>query len=217
MEGYSENQEAISTPKIEIAPKYQEFIPDEFTNDPLGYFESEGKNIKTGERKIDEGGVVREDPTAVKDLPGWKNNQGEEIHTVGRRVNISKGNVGESGDPFYEYKILERLQEMGLPAAKPVAKAEQGENHLIVMERIPGTRWSERDTLKLKENGYSALLREAENKMNELQDIFTKKGVIRGWKLKDMVFQIDVENRKMLSITPTDWERTKIVETQQQS
>jgi len=217
MKGYSESQESISTPQIEIEPQYKEFVTEEFKNDPLGYFEREGKNIKSGEIKIDNDGVVREDPTAVKDLPPWKNYKGEEIFTVGRRVNISKGSVGDSGDPFYEYKILEQLQRLGLPAARPIAKAEQADSHLIVMERIPGIRWSERDSLRLKENGYSeeeisALIAEAESKMNNLQEIFTKAGVIRGWKLKDMVFQIDIINRKILSITPTDWERTKIIE-----
>ena len=61
----------------------------------------------TGEIKYDETGRIREDPTAVKDLPIWKNTEGVEIQTVGRRVNATKGVVRESGDPFYEYKILE--------------------------------------------------------------------------------------------------------------
>ena len=153
----------------------------------------------------------------MKDLPVWKNEEGGEIQTVGRRVNISKGVVGESGDPFYEYKILEQLARMGLPAAKPIAIVEQSGTHIIVMERIPGLRWSERVSLNLKEKGYSneditALTAEAEQKMNELKARFDEAGVVRGWKLKDMVFEIDVEKKKIVSIIPTDWERTKIVE-----
>lgn len=204
-------------PKVEVEPGFAGFVPKEFLNDPSGYFEREGKNIKTGEIKYDEAGVIREDPTAVKDLPVWKNTEGTEIETVGRRVNTAKGIVGESGDPFHEYKILERLAQMGLPAAKPVAKAEQAGTHIIVMERIPGIRWSERDSLQLKENGYSdkeiaALMSKAEQKMNELKARFDAAGVIRGWKLKDMVFEIDVQNKKIVSVVPTDWERTKIVD-----
>lgn len=210
-------QENAPKPEVEVEPEFAAFVPQEFLDDPVGYFEREGKNIKTGETKYDEAGRVREDPTAVKDLPVWKNEDGTELHTVGRRVNTDKGAVGESGDPFHEYKILERLAQIGLPAARPIAKAEQANTHIIVMERIPGLRWSERDSLNLKEKGYSdediaALMTEAEQKMNQLKTQFDEAGVIRGWKLKDMVFKVDVENKKITSIVPTDWERTKIVE-----
>lgn len=209
--------EKIIAPKVEVEPGFSEFVPKEFLDDPSGYFEREGRNIKTGEIKYDEAGAIREDPTAVKDLPVWSNADGVVVETVGRRVNTTKGVVGESDDPFYEYKILERLAQMGLPAAKPVAKAEQAGAHIIVTERIPGIRWSERGSLQLKENGYSdedieALVSEAEQKMSELKARFDEAGVIRGWKLKDMVFEVDVPNKKVLSIVPTDWERTRIFE-----
>lgn len=209
--------ESVPASRVEIEAGFAEFVPQEFLDDPAGYFKCEGKNIKTGEIKYDESGAVREDPTAVKDLPVWKNAEGTEIRTVGKCVNIGKGAVGESGDPFHEYKILERLAQMGLPAAKPIANAEQGGVHIIVMERIPGLRWSERDSLYLKERGYSDkdvadLVAEAELKMDELKAQFDEAGVIRGWKLKDMVFQVDIENKRITSMIPTDWERTKIVE-----
>ena len=44
-----------------------------------------------------------------------------------------------------------------------------------------------------------------------MKSLFEQSGVVRGWKLKDMVFQIDVENKKVISVVPTDWERTKII------
>ena len=64
-----------STPEsfIKIEKEFEDFIPEEFLNDPVGYFEKEGQNIKQGEKKFDETGRIREDPTAVKDLPVWKN------------------------------------------------------------------------------------------------------------------------------------------------
>lgn len=205
----------MPNPKIEIEAGFNDFIPREFIDDPVGYFEHTGKNIKTGEKKIDETGRVREDPTAVKDLPVWKNNQGQEILTVGRRVNIIKGKVGESGDPFYEYEVLKKLARMKLHVARPVAKIEQAGIYIIITERIPGIRWSERNSLHLKEQGYSdsdiaVLIAEAEQKMSELRTEFEQAGVVRRWKLKDMVFQIDIKNKKIISIVPTDWERTKI-------
>ncbi|HVV15226.1 MAG TPA: hypothetical protein VHD55_02420 [Candidatus Paceibacterota bacterium] len=212
-------KESSPKPSVEVESEFAEFVPQDFLNDPVGYFERGGKNIKTGEVKYDEAGALREDPTAVKDLPVWTNSNGIEILTVGRRVNTIKGAVGESGDPFYEYKILEKLMEIGLPAARPIAKAEQGGTHIIVMERIPGVRWSERESLNLKEKGYSdediaTLISEAEQKMDGLKTRFDEAGVIRSWKLKDMVFEIDIENKKVISIVPTDWERTKIIEKQ---
>ncbi len=203
-------------PKVEIEPEFIAFVPQEFLDDPTGYFEREGKNIKTGDIKYDSIGVVREDPTAVKDLPIWKNTEGMEIQTVGKRVNTTKGAVGESGDPLHEYKVLEQLSQMGLPASKPVAKAEHAGTHIIIMERIPGLRWSEKESLNLKEKGYSdediaTLMNEAEQKMSALKTQFDAAGVIRGWKLKDMVFEVDIENKRIASMVPTDWERTRIV------
>ncbi len=210
-------QEDAPTPKVEVKPEFASFVPQEFLDDPVGYFEREGRNIKKGEIKYDEEGRVREDPTAVKDLPPWKSAGGVELQTVGRRVNTAKGVVGESGNSFHEYEILEQLAQMGLPAAKPVAKAEQADIRIIVMERIPGFRWSERDSLKLMDKGYSdeditRLMVDAEEKMNKLRVRFDEAGVLRTWKLKDMVFDIDIENKRIRSIVPTDWERTKIVE-----
>lgn len=209
-------EENISLPKVEVEPEYAEIVPQEFLNDPAGYFEREGKNIKSGEIKYDESGIIRDDPTAVKDLPVWKNAEGTEIQTVGKRVNSAKGAIGESDDPFYEYKILKLLAQMGLPAAKPIAKSEQANNHIIVMERIPGLRWSEKDSLIFAEKGnthedFTSLLSQAEEKMNELKVRFDGAGVIRKWELKDMVFQIDIENKKLISVVPTDWERTTIL------
>lgn len=202
---------------LKIEPGFEYFIPKDFLDNPVEYFEREGKNIKTGEIKCDETGMVREDPTAVKDLPIWRNVKGEEIEVIGKRINIAKGSVGKSGDPFYEYHILEKIAEIGLLAAKPIAKVEQGGTHIIIMERIPGIRWSEKENLNLREKGYSdndivCLEKEAEQKMEELKNQFEKEGIIRTWKLKDMVFEVDVENKKIISITPTDWERTKIID-----
>lgn len=214
---FASGPERVPPARVEVEPEFKDFVPQEFLSDPADYFEREGKNIKQGEVKFDDEGKVREDPTAVKDLPVWRNQQGEELRVVGRRVNTLKGVVGKSGDPFYEYKILEKLRQMNLPAARPITKAEQGGTHIIVMERIPGTRWSEKESLQLRERGYSdediaGLQTQAEQKMEELRQQFESAGVSRGWKLKDMVFQIDIENKRVLAVIPTDWERTRIEE-----
>ncbi len=201
--------------QIEVESGYEDFMPQEFLENPIEYFEREGKNIKTGEVKFDEDGRVREDPTAVKDLPVWMDNKGKELYAVAKKVNVEKGEILKSEDPFYEYKILKLIHELGLSAAKPVAKVEKGNVHLVIMEKIPGIRWSEKDLLHLKKRGYSDedienLKIQAESQMEQLKKKFEETGIIRAWKLKDMVFDLDIENKIIRGIIPTDWERTKI-------
>lgn len=206
-----------STPKarIEVESGYETFVPEQFRQDPLGYFESQGENIKSGEIKRDETGRVREDPTAVKELPTWTDTNGNELHVIGKRVNIEKGKVGESGDPFYEYRVMEIISEAGLPAPRPIARVEQSGAHLIVMEKVQGISWYDKDTLRLKDKGYTdedmgTLRQQAEGRMAQLQAQFEEAGIQRGWKLKDMIFDIDIENKIVRGIIPVDWERTKI-------
>jgi len=208
-------EEGIKKAKIEIEEVFAGFIPVGFKDDPVAYFEREGANIKEGETKYDETGKVREDPTAVKDLPVWRNRAGVELETVAKRVNLEKGETGKSEDPFYEFKILELLRELGLPSASPIAKVGSGTDHLIVMEKVPGLRWTEKDFVKLRKLGYSEedmqdLKEQAEEQMSRLEFQFKDAGIIRGWKLKDMIFDIDLKNKKVNKITPIDWERTKV-------
>lgn len=201
--------------KFEIEEGYRQFIPREFWDDPVGYFEETGRNIKPGDMKKDETGKVRDDPSAVKEFPAWKDVMGNELNVVGKKINVTKGEVGKSGDPFYEYKVLEIVHELGLPAQSPVAKVESGNSHFIFTEKVKGVNWYEKKTLLLKDGGWTDseienLKNQAETKMAELKARFDEVGIVRGWKLKDMVFDIDLENKQVRSITPVDWERTKI-------
>jgi hypothetical protein len=209
------DRDGVPDVRIEIEHGFEDFVPEVFKQDPIKYFENEGVNIKSGEVKIDDAGVVREDPTTVKVLPAWTSISGEVMEVVGKRVNVAKSKVGESGDPFYEYKIMEMVREVGLPTSKPVVKVECGGVHLIVMEKLKGINWWSKDKLGLKERGYSGsdiedLKSQAEVLMDDMKNKFEQAGIERGWKLKDMVFDIDIENKKVSRITPVDWERTKI-------
>jgi len=194
---------------------FHNFIPPEFGQDPIGYFEQHGNNIKPGEVQIDETGRVHEDPTAVKEMPVWTDNLGNELKTVGKRVNVKKGEIGKSGDPFYEYEIMKIVDEVGLPVIKPVAKVEDQNTHLIIMEKGQGIGWFKKEELELKEKGYTnkdiqRLKTQAMKGMSKLKREFNRAGIVRKWKLQDMIFDLDVENKKIIKITPTDWERTKI-------
>ncbi len=202
-------------PEINIENNFQDFIPEEFLANPLEYFEKYGRNIKSGEILYDSESKVKEDPTAVKDLPVWRNQKNQELHTVGKKVNLAKGKVGESGDPFYEYSIMEIAKEFGLPAPIPVAKVTHNNEHLIVMEKIEGIRWTNEGmkpihNSNLTEADKQNLIAQAEARMSDLQQKYEAIGLHRNWKLKDMVFNIDIPNKKVIGVIPTDWERTKI-------
>lgn len=201
--------------KIEIEMGYEAFVPEEFRQNPIGYFESKGKNIKEGEARRDKTGRAREDPAAVKELPAWTDNSGNKLKIIGKMINIEKGEIGKSGDPFYEYKVIKIINEVGLPASKTVAKAQQGDTYLIIMEKVSGIGWYEKEALELKAKGYSEediknLKKQAEEQTEELRKKFDKAGIKRSWKLKDMIFDIDIDNKRIRKIIPTDWERTKI-------
>ena len=114
MEGILEqsNSAQEDAPKIEVEEYFTGYIPANFTVDPIGYIEREGKNIKNGDKKVDENDVTIEDPTAVKDLPVWKNEQGADLLTVAKIVNTNKAMVSKSGDPFYEYEVLKYLMSI---------------------------------------------------------------------------------------------------------
>ncbi|MFA6415820.1 MAG: hypothetical protein WCW47_03605 [Candidatus Paceibacterota bacterium] len=211
----SSTTEEIPLSKVETEEGFDTFVPEEFRADPFGYFEREGRNIKSGEVTLDEQGVIKEDPTATKDLPVWHDSQGAELHTVGKKVNTVKSQIGKSGDPFYEYLIMKIAREFDLPAPTPVAKAKRGNEHLIVMKKTEGIRWTNEGMRPILESGLTEadkqdLLHQAQLIMDTLQQKYEQIGLHRNWKLKDMIFDVDILNRKVLAVTPTDWERTKI-------
>lgn len=205
-------------PLIEISPEYEGYIPKEFLENPLKYFEEHGENIKSGEVKIDEGGIIRDDPTATRFLPRWENDDGETLEVVAKRVNPIKGVVGEIGDSLHEYKVMQMIAELGLPTAKPVGYVEHGKDTLILTERINGFRWSGEEKERLvRDYGFTEeeigeLISQAQVEMERLRGEFQQRGIKRGWKLADMVFQIDTKKKTLLGIVPVDWERTRISE-----
>lgn len=200
--------------KVDVEPGYERFVPEDFRDDPIRYFEHLGTNVKSGEIEMDATGRVKEDPRAVRDFPVWFTEEAE-LAVVGKRVNVEKAEIGKSGDPFYEFGIMKKVRAVGLPASNPIAKAEHGGTHLVIMERIPGFRWSSGEEERLRESGFSKedvdrVIDEARTKMEELRSQFETAGIRRTWKLADMIFDVNLEAKRLRSITPTDWERTVI-------
>lgn len=207
------NLESFENVNIEIESGYERFIPQDFKDDPFGYFEREGKNIKSGEVTHAPDGRVKEDPTAVKDLPSWSDGE-RELGVVGKKVNTAKAEVAKSGNPLYEYNMMRVIRELGLPCPAPIASIQKGENFLFIMEKAPGFRVVGSDIQKLRELGYSEtdlehLKQEAEGKLDALETHFVELGVERHWDLKDMIFDIEHETKSIRGVTPVDWERAK--------
>jgi hypothetical protein len=214
-------------PAIDVENGYENFVPEAFKADPFDYFERYGINIKPGESKFDEQGVIREDVSAVKYLPVWKDSNGLAIDVVAKRINPEKGRVRKENNPFYEYKIMEILTELGLPTIKPVAKIESNGQFMIVTERAKGFNLFEINKMipELKAKGYTdddlaELQKKALQQMDDLRKVFEEAGIYKDnsedhkdhWKIQDMIFDLDIENKQIRSIIPTDWEKTKIDE-----
>jgi len=209
--------------RINVERAYEKFLPQSFKEDPGAYFNEYGKQVKSGiEKTYNEKGQIIDNPDSVKDFPVWTDSENNKLVPVCKRVNLERGEIKKSKNPFYEYKILELLQELNLPAAKPIAKVKQNETFFIVMEKISGLRWNEVNTLKKDEFGFSEedlknLKVQINEEMERLKEIFSKAGIIRqpvtelglsAWEMKDMVFDVDLKTKKLLKITPTDWEMT---------
>lgn len=200
-----EKQVEVPLVRVEIEPDFVDFAPQEFKDDPFRYFHSKGINVKE---------TVKGDVDKVKDLPAWKSDSGEEIGVLGKQVAVEKAEIGKSGDPFYEYELMKKIRRLGLPCAKPIAKATQGNRHIIFMEKVEGFRTTTIDKKRLAEAGISeadlpGLVEQAKEMIAFWKTKFEAAGFFRAWRAKDMVYQIDPAQKKILGLVPTDWERTK--------
>ena len=212
-----ENQE--NKPELHIDGQYDNFLPISFKDDPQKYIEEHGENIKSGGIKYHEDGGIREDPTASKFLPEWQNAHGEIIQPVSKKVNLEKVKtkteaMGEKfEDPLLEYKMMSLCQILDLPSAKPIGFVKQKTDLYILMERVKGYTWTKRDKEVLGKLGLTAedqepIQRQIEEQMNVLKEKLEEFGIYRKWKHKDMVFDLDVENKRVTNIVPVDWEKS---------
>ncbi len=217
IEGGPSPEKQENKPKLSIDFQYDDFLPEDFRDDPQEYIKKHGENIKSGEIKYHEDGRVREDPTASKFLPEWQNNHGEIIQPVSKKVNLEKVRTrteatGEkSEDPLLEYKMMSLCQILDLPSAKPIGFIEQEDEMYALMERLKGYTWTKRDKEALGKLGLTMedeelIQRQIEDQMSALKKKFEEFGIYRKWKHKDMIFDIDVENKTVTGIVPVDWE-----------
>lgn len=197
-----------TSPKIEIKTGYEDFVPTEFKEDPFDYFSQNGQNLKPWTDKI-----------KVKEFI-WTNQQKQQLAVVAKIISW-KEEIKNSNDPFYEYNLMEIIRNLHLPTANPLIKVEQNDKYLIVTERIPGINFAEIEQLvpQLKAQGYNETDIEDLKKqiliyIENLKEKFEAAGIYKDpWKLKDMIFDIDIKNKKIKQVIPTDWERTKVDQT----
>jgi hypothetical protein len=203
--------------EIDSNQYFDNFIPDSFREDPFAYFEKEGRKIKEGDIRLEEGGRVKEDPTAVVDFPTWVDDSGRQLELVAKRVNIEKAQISREDDPFYEYRVMEIVRYLNLPCPMPIVKVRRGSEYMIVMEKVKGFRLVGKDLEELKSRLHPEQIQElkskAEEMMADLKKRFEDAGIIRSFKLTDMILEFDfsdANNPAIKSMTPVDWERTKI-------
>lgn len=217
IEGGPSPERQENKPELHIESQYDDFLPQDFINDPHKYIEDNGENIKSGEIKYHEDGKVREDPTASKFLPEWKNKRSEIIQSVSKKVNLEKvrtrtETTGEEfEDPLLEYKMMSLCQILDLPSAKPIGFIEQDDKLYTLIERVKGYTWTKRDKEVLGKLGLTIedeelIQRQIEEQMSALKEKFEEFGIYRKWKHKDMIFDLDVENKTVTGIVPVDWE-----------
>jgi len=208
-------------PNLHIEDHYADFLPEEFTRDPKKYIEEHGVNFKSGDIQYHDDGSIREDPTASKFLPEWQNAQGETIQAVSKKVNMEKVRTGTTSagekfaDPLLEYKMMALCRVLDLPAAKPIGFVNQGGNMFTLMEQVQGYTWTRRDKDVLGQEGLTAedqesIREQIEDLMSELKTQFDEFGIYRTWKHKDMVVELDTDNKKVNNITPVDWEKSHL-------
>lgn len=194
---------------LEIEVSLEPFLPPAFVADPMKYFDEQGSDVREGEVKYKKGRIW-DDPTAVRDFPVWRNPRGEELRVVCKRVNRYKSQVRDSGDPFYEYRILQLVRELGFMTARPLARIGQRGDHFIVTEKVEGLRWVRRRDAGLDKPACARIRAEAKPIMLRLEAAHADVGISRPWGIKDMILQLDPDTRAVRTVIPVDWERAKL-------
>jgi hypothetical protein len=195
---------------LEVEECLEPFLPPAFVADPMRYFDEQGVRVREGDVTRDEAGRITDDPTAVRDFPVWSNPRGEAIRVVCKRVNRNKSQVRRTGDPFYEYRILQLVRALGFVTARPVGRIAQAATHFIITERSEGLRWVQRWDAGLKKIERDRIRAEAEVIMARLQAALTDAGIRRPWNIKDMILQLDADTRAVRAVIPVDWEQAKL-------
>ncbi|MCW1888526.1 MAG: hypothetical protein KIH67_003145 [Candidatus Moranbacteria bacterium] len=209
----------VEKPKTKLSIEPGLVVPEAFRESPWQYFEEHGLNIKPGETEHKEDGSIKEDPTAVKCLPVWHDQEGNSIRVIAKKINPAKGEAAKTGNPWHETDVMMRVAEAGLPVARLLAITEDEGQYLFFTERVAG--FTVYDTAMLDEKfaahdytkeDVEELKSQVQREMELLKNKLEAEGIVREkWKIQDMIFEIDFAERKVTKVTPVDWERTKLL------
>lgn len=204
---------ALQVPEgtLEVEASAAPFLPLDFVADPMRYFDQRGTRVRRGTVvTYNAAGRIDDDPNAVRDFPVWSNPRGEELRVVGKRVNTKKSMVRRSANPFYEYRVMHLVRELGFVTARPLATLAQRGSYFFVTERVEGFRWVQRRKAGLDKAECARIHAEAEALMAPLQAALADAGIRRPWHVKDMIMKLDADTRSVRAIVPVDWEETRL-------
>jgi hypothetical protein len=204
---------AIQVPEgtLDVEASVAQFLPLDFVADPMEYFNQRGTRVRRGTAvTYNAAGRIDDDPNAVRDFPVWSNPRGEQLRVVGKRVNTKKSMVRRSANPFYEYRVMHLVRELGFVTARPLATVAQRGSYFFVAERVEGFRWVQRRKAGLDKTERARIRAEAEALMAPLQAAFEDVGIRRPWHVKDMIIKLDSGTRSVRAIVPIDWEETRL-------
>jgi hypothetical protein len=196
---------------LEVESSIAPFLPPAFVADPMRYFDEYGKRVRRGTVvTYNAAGRVDDDPNAVRDFPEWSDPGGQELRVVCKRVNPTKSMVRRSGNPFYEYRIMQLVRELGFVTARPLARLTQRDSYFFLTERVEGFRWVERRKSGFDDAACDGIRAEAEALIAPLEAAFLEIGIRRPWHVKDLIMTLDPDAQTVRAVIPIDWEETRL-------
>ncbi len=197
--------------RAEPTPDFQELDFSALKKNAVEVIERGGKNLKREtEQPILENGVLpTDDDSRIREVV-LRRKDGIEITVVSKRISLTK----VRREPFEEFRILQKVQQEGLPGPKPIATIEARGNRYILMKKEEGIPLNKitPETLQ-KYFGQSDVQGHIDTikvKVEELRQRYAQSGIVRkDWDLKDLIASYNSETQEW-TVTPVDFEKTKL-------
>ncbi len=199
--------------RAEPTPDFQELDFSALEENAVEVIERSGKNLqRETERPILENGVLpTDDNSRIREVVLTRKD-GTEIPVVSKRISLTK----VRREPFEEFKILQRVQQEGLPGPKPIATVDARGNRYILMGKVEGTPLKKitLETLQkfLGQEDVQGHIDTIKAKVEELKQRYAQSGIIReDWDPKDLIVSYNSETQEWV-VTPVDFEKTEFKE-----
>jgi aminoglycoside phosphotransferase (APT) family kinase protein len=182
---------------LRLLPGAKELLPSDFIDKAYEFALKNGKILKKAE--LNDTGTK-----SVQEIV-WKMTDEDGYSFVLKMVPSEKVE-----DPEHELHVLERAQEVGLAAPKPLGMMHVGSRDFLMMEYVPG-RSGQDIWDKLIDEGWSAgeieaAQKEATRLIEQTAKTYRETLQIdKPWYIKD--FLLDFDGRRLKSVFPLDFER----------